>query len=201
MWDEEIDSGKGSSSGLEFFIKKKGDLWKWNLSYTLSKTDRTYDEINDGETYPFKFDRRHMFNFDSDFFVLKKENKQQSAYVNCIYTSGHHITLQTGKYLGVTPPYWGQREGSTYVPSEMNSQAYYRQLMSTKNGYTMSDYVRLDIGYNFKWQRKKYNQELTFSIFNVLNRKNPYLFYYEDNQWHQLSIFPLVPSVRYSLVF
>jgi hypothetical protein len=200
-WDEEIDSGKGSSSGLEFFIKKKGDLWKWNLSYTLSKTDRTYDEINDGETYPFKFDRRHMFNFDSDFFLLKKENKQQSAYVNCIYTSGHHITLQTGKYLGVTPPYWGQREGSNYVPSEMNSQAYYRQLMSTKNGYTMPYYIRLDVGYNFKWQRKKYNQELTFSIFNVLNRKNPYLYYYEDNQWQQLSIFPLVPSVRYSLVF
>ncbi len=200
-WDEEMDSGKGSSIGLEFFVKKKGDLWRWNLAYTLSKTDRTFDEINNGETYPFKFDRRHMLNFDTDFFVVKKEHKQQSVYANFIYSTGHHITFQTGKYLGITPPYWSQREESNYIPTEMNTQAYYRQLMSSKNGYTMPNYIRLDVGYVFKWQKRKIKQELAVSIFNVLNRKNPYLYYYDDNQWNQLSIFPLIPSIRYSLEF
>jgi len=200
-WNEEMDSGKGRSIGLEFFVKKNVNRWNWSISYCLSKTDRTFAKINDGLTYPFKFDRKHMLNLDANYILKKKEHKQQSLNLNFIYTSGHHTTLQTGKYLGTPLPYWGQREGAIYVPSEMNTQAYYRQLMSKKNGYTMPNYIRLDIGYQFIWQKEKCDHEFTVSIFNILNRKNPYLYYYKDNQWNQLSIFPIIPSVSYSLMF
>ena len=93
------------------------------------------------------------------------------------FSSGHKTILSIGEYLGETPPFWDQREGGIEISSQMNNQAYHRQLMSSKNGYLMPNYLRLDIGYSFKRIRKKYKREFTISIFNITNRKNPYLYF------------------------
>ena len=45
------------------------------------------------------------------------------------------------------------------------------------------------------------SHELTIGIYNILNRKNPYLVFYERNSWRQLSILSLVPSVRWEMHF
>ena len=117
------------------------------------------------------------------------------------FSSGHKTTLAVGEYLGITPPYWEQRDGGIEISSEMNHQAYHRQLMSSKNGYSMPNYLRFDLGYSFHRIREKYQRKFTISIFNITNHKNPYLYFNDENEWHQLSIFPIMPSFRYNITF
>ena len=53
--------GEGEAYGFELFLqKKKGNTTGW-VGYTLSWTNRRFDNINFGEWYPYKYDRRHDF--------------------------------------------------------------------------------------------------------------------------------------------
>ena len=74
-----------------------------------------------------------------------------------------------------------------------------RQIMSEVNGYTLSDYFRIDVGYSFIKKTKHSTRELTLGLYNILNRQNPYLIFYQDNSWKQLSILPIIPSIEWSI--
>ena len=69
-WDERIEeNGKGTSQGIELFVKKKtGKLTGW-MGYTLSKTTRQFANINLGNEYPYKIDRRHDLSIVSSYHV------------------------------------------------------------------------------------------------------------------------------------
>ena len=57
--DDAFVFGSGDSYGIELLIRKnKGKTTGW-IGYTLSKTTRYFDEINNGNAYPAKYDRRH----------------------------------------------------------------------------------------------------------------------------------------------
>ncbi len=71
--------------------------------------------------------------------------------------------------------------------------------MSDKNGYIMKDYFRIDLAYTLKVTGQKTNNEFSISIFNVLNRHNPYTYFIENNNWKQLSIMPIMPSIRWTI--
>ena len=199
-WEEEIAVGQGKSYGMEFRAEKKGVRWTGAVSYTLSKTSRQYDEINNGEWFAFKFDRRHILSVVSQLQTIKKKNKGQFLNLSLSYSSGHNTTIPTTMYKGVELPYWSI---ATLRNPSMNENSYYRQLMSDKNGYKMPDYFRIDIGYSFKKKTKRTTRELTIGVFNVLNRQNSYLVFYDnlDSKWKQLSIFPIIPSISWSIGF
>ena len=53
----------GNSYGGEVLIqKKKGKTTGW-IGYTLSWSNRRFDDINSGNWYPFTYDRRHDVSF------------------------------------------------------------------------------------------------------------------------------------------
>ena len=57
--DNQLTFGNGYSYGAELFIKKRlGDFNGW-VGYTYSKTMRKFDEIDNGEWFPAKYDRRN----------------------------------------------------------------------------------------------------------------------------------------------
>jgi len=196
----EIDSGKGDSYGLEFRAERKGEDWNAALSYTLSKTDRLFDKINNGKKFPFKFDRRHILNLTGQVLTRKRKSSEQHFNLSAAFSSGNHITLPVGMYQGIIPPAWDRMVGP-YIPPQMRDNIYNRQLMSDVNGYTLPNYFRIDIGYSFMRTGKRFTKELAFGLFNVLNRQNPYLIFYGENQWKQLSIFPIIPSIKWTLSF
>lgn len=205
-WEDEIDVGKGTSFGLEvsgtFQTKKSGTT----IAYTLSKTDREFPNINNGNSYPFKFDRRQILNLQSKYTLVSNTNKKgfkREQILNAVlsYSSGHKTTMAIANYQGILPPYWNDREDGWSFPDGMDENAYNRQEMTTKNGYSMKDYFRVDLAYSFIKYRSKTTYELTISVFNLLNRKNPYLFFYEDDKWQQLSIAPVMPNIRWAVKF
>jgi hypothetical protein len=132
--------------------------------------------------------------------TLKKKEKEQHMNFALSYTSGNKATLQTGVYKGTPLPYW-DLVYCGFVNTTMEENIYYRQLMSNVNDYTMPDYFRIDIGYSFLKLKKQTTNELTVGLYNVLNRKNPYLIFHQDYSWKVLSIFPILPSVEWKISF
>ena len=199
-WMDEVVAGTGESYGLELRAEKKEKRWNMAASYTLSKTDRLFAGINQAKKFPFKFDRRHILNLTGQVLTRKRKNREQHLNGAFAFSSGHRITLPVALYQGIEPPYWTKQIG-IYVPPKEQENALYRQLMSETNGYSLPYYLRADIGYSFRRSGKRFTNEFTIGIFNVLNRHNPYLVFYDEDRWKQLSIFPILPSIQWSLSF
>lgn len=196
-WDQAAESGLGNSRGIEMSVEWTGPRHEINLSYTLSKTDRIYPGINNGKPFPFKFDRTHILNLESLFRVTSR----QHANFSLAYSSGNLTSLPTSVYEGELPPYWGRRSDSYGFPQEVIQNIYSRQELMDKNSFRLPYYFRMDVSYTFCFRREKSDRELTLSVYNVTNRHNPYAIYNEGWEWKQVSILPIIPSIRWATRF
>lgn len=182
--ESQLVFGKGRAYGAEFFIKKRtGDLTGW-IGYTLSRTERSINEIDDGAWYHVKHDRTH----DVSIVVMYDLNDKLKVSANWVYNTGNAVTFPCGKYVidGVTVP------------------AY-----TNRNGYRMPDYHRLDLGVTLtNKKRKKIESSWNFSVYNAYARKNAYSISFRENENDpskteavQQSLFQIVPSVTYNFNF
>jgi hypothetical protein len=184
----EFVQGKGWAYGAEFFINKTKGNWTGWLGYTLSYTERQFDNLNDGKTYFAKFDRRHDISLVNTYEL----NKSWTFSSVFIFSSGNRVTLP-----------------SNIFTVDQLIIAQYDQL----NNQQLPPYHRLDLGatYTPKAKKpKKYQSSWAFSIYNVYNRFNPYIIYLDtggslnggiDLKLKQVSIFPIIPSVTYNFKF
>ena len=93
---------------------------------------------------------------------------------------------------------------------------YYNQLSNyeNRNNYRMPDYHRMDVSVNFHKKLKRGTRTWNISVYNLYNRKNPYIIYEKTGSPYtspsgqhyssslvQLSIFPIIPSVSYTFKF
>ncbi len=202
-WEEKVENnGVGKSYGIEGFIKKDiGKSTGW-LSYTFSKTNRKFENINSGKSYPFKYDRRHDFN--AVYLYKISDNIDVSA--TWVYGTGNAITLGYGQYLAI--------DNYLYFNEEDKNIVFERaQIYGDKNSFRMRSYHKLDLGLNIKKQKKRGERIWSFSIYNAYNRQNPYFYfwdtddYFDDEQYdgklklYQSSLFPIMPSVSYTYNF
>jgi hypothetical protein len=74
----------------------------------------------------------------------------------------------------------------------------------------MAAYHRLDIGLQFHKKRPKYERTIEIGLYNAYNRKNPFYIYLSTKYntdgtmkqvLNQVSIFPLIPSISWSIKF
>ncbi len=180
----ELLTGIGRAYGLEFVIKKKtGKLTGW-IGYTLSRSERKINGINDNNWYAAKQDRTH----DLSVVAIYELSPKLSISGLFVFYTGNAVTFPTGKY-------------------ELNGQTYFTY--TERNGYRMPNYHRMDIG--LTWMRKntaKYESSWSFSIYNLYARENAYSIRFEQNEENpaitdavQTSLFRLVPSVTYNFKF
>ncbi|MBT1686846.1 TonB-dependent receptor [Dawidia soli] len=93
-WENKIESGRGKSYGAEVFIEKKmGRSTGW-ISYTWSKSTRTFANLNFGNTFPYRYDRRHTIALV--YAIAVNERVDFSAV--WVYNTGNAITLPTSTY-------------------------------------------------------------------------------------------------------
>jgi outer membrane cobalamin receptor len=192
-WEEHIEiDGKGTSYGVEFLARKKlGKSSGW-ASYTLSKTQRKFTNLNDGKAYPYHYDRRHSINL----VYLLNIHKNIDFSATWVFNSGKAISIAESRHqLMMTTPV----EYSWF---------YYTFNYSEKNAFRMRAYHKLDIGVNFRKEKKWGERTWNISIYNVYNRQNPHYYYFtgSDNndgslKLMQQSLFPILPSVSYSFKF
>ncbi len=196
-WEDMVVSGTGTSKGVELFIhKKSGKLTGW-FGYTYSKTMNKFGEINGGKPFPANTDRRH----DLSLFMSYKFNKRVDGGATWVFGSGSPITLPSDKYPAPQLP-----------TASYDESVDYNLLISERNGYRMPNFHRLDIGFNFRKEKKWGVRIWSAGIVNVYGRQNPFFLYFDDNydqetgesDWSlkQFSLFPFpFPYVRFTVKF
>jgi outer membrane receptor protein involved in Fe transport len=200
--DAQLTFGRGTSYGAEFFLKKrKGDLTGW-FSYTLAKSVRSFPEIDGGDPFPAKYDRRHDLSLTGSYRI----NEHWSVGGTFVYTSGKAISLPSSRY------FIEGRLVTEYGP---------------RNSYRMKPYHRADLSirYDPSDRKKKkdplsgdllkvpqrISSEWVLSIYNVYNRANPYFLYFKNSgslakgtlnvSAEQVTLFPILPSLSWEFEF
>ncbi|MDD2305796.1 MAG: TonB-dependent receptor [Prolixibacteraceae bacterium] len=176
--------GKGRAYGLELLLKKnQGKLTGW-LGYTLSRTEKQIDGINQNQWYAARQDRTH----DISIVTMYDISKRWNVSAVWVYQTGNAITFPSGKYEVAGQTTW---------------------LYTERNGYRMPAYHRLDLGATFKLkERKRFNSELSFGLYNAYGRENPYTITFEQSDTDpnktvavQTSLFRWIPSVSWNFKF
>ncbi len=173
--------GIGRAYGIEWLLRKTtGRLTGW-LSYTLSKTERKIDGINNNQWYNARQDRTH----DIALVGMYELNKKWTLSANWVYYTGDAVTFPNGKYT-------------------VGGQTVY--YYTNRNGYRMPAYHRLDLGATLQLKKKRrWSSELAFSLYNAYGRENAYTITFKDNpddpnktEAVQTSLFRWIPSISYN---
>jgi hypothetical protein len=182
--ESQILFGHGRAYGLELFMKKKYGKFNGWVSYTLSRTERKFNEINNSNYFPAKQDRTH----DISIVGIYELSKRWTLSATWVYNTGNAVTFPTGKY---------EIDGTTLF--------YY----SDRNANRMPAYHRLDIGATWiKKKTDKFESSWTFSLYNAYGHDNPYTITFRESKSDptkteavQTTLFKFIPSFTYNFKF
>jgi hypothetical protein len=197
-WEDKIEkNGTGYSKGVELLLQKQQGKTSGWLSFAIAKSERKFENLNNGNPFPYKYDRR----YEISLVLVQQIKKGITFSATWDFGTGYPVTIPLEKYNSFDEEVW--------IYTDINS-------------FRMNNYHRLDIGVNFtkktKWGERIWN----ISIYNVYNRKNPYYYYYEreqipyfvktdntgigtmvdgDMKIYQQSLFSFFPSFSYTFKF
>lgn len=179
--------GKGNSYGTELFFKKNSGKFKSSLSYTLSFSNRQFPLLNNGEKFPFKYDRRHNLALVANYELGKRWN----LAANFSLSSGSAFTMPVSRYL--------------LAGNVVNEYGPF-------NGSRMPVFHRLDFSATRELSKsKRVESSLTLSVYNIYSRQNPiYTFFLAEGDidtqriavsQKNVSLLPILPAINYRLKF
>ena len=180
----ELLYGKGRAYGVELFFKKKYGRFNGWISYTLSRTEKQIDGINNSDWYGARQDRTH----DLSLVGIYDINDKLSVSATWVFYTGSAVTFPSGKY---------------YIDGNI------QWLYTERNGYRMPNYHRLDLSvtyYNKKTD--KFESSWNFGIYNAYARENAWTISFRESETDptkteavQIALFRLVPSITYNFKF
>lgn len=184
---DKVEVGDGWSYGAEFFLQKKVGRWTGWIGYTLSWSWRQFENVNKGNPFPYKYDRRHDVSITSSYQI----NDKWDIGVVFVFWTGNALTLST----------------KTFNTSALGSNEY--SLLGTPaydleeiNSYRMPNYHRMDISANRTKVKKWGESVLSLGVYNVYNRQNAFFLFVETDQsgkkrLMQFSYSPIIPSISW----
>ncbi len=182
-WQDKVTAGSGYAYGVEFSLQKLTGKFTGQISYTYSRSLRIFDEINNGNIFPYKYDRPHNFNLQAEYHI----NNNVLFSANWVLMSGQNATYSYEYYV---------------VNNLDNNNQFYRYI-SGYNNLRFPLYHRLDVAFNFTKKRIHTTRIWSVGIYNIYNRLNPY--YLESgifpNTLLGTSFAPIMPFVSYSIKF
>ena len=186
-WADNINIGSGISRGIELMYEKTGQVLKGRFTYTWSKTDRLFPDLNEGLPFPAKYDRRHILNATASVRVLSNDRLDLTLGSLFTWQSGHWETVTAGSWID-----------NNFINGPIELSFY-----TSLNNYEMPPYIRCDLSAEFAFKGGKHPQTLNLGCYNILNRHNPFSLSYDTatGQWQQVSLLPIMPSLKYSVSF
>jgi len=191
-WEEAVTDGSGEAYGWEFMLEKTKDRLTGWISYAWMHNWRQFQELNQGNRFPARYDRRHNLYIAGVYRI----NDKVDFSLSWTYNSGFAITTPVGRYLSPAPgdPY---REIFIY---------------GDRNNTRTRDNHRLDIAFNFEkhvfssGRRPAYTRLWSVGLFNAYNRRNAFyvnLTYDKNGErvLSQISLLPILPTVSYKISF
>lgn len=209
-WTDNVTTGQGWSYGVEFLVRKEaGNFTGW-IGYTLSWTKQQFEDLNFGEPFFARYDRRH----DVSIVLMYSPAKWVNLSMSWVFATGNAITLPTSLY----PSEDLNAYLENLLPPEESEYYYYTSYIENygkKNDFRMKPFHHLDIGVQFIKPHKRNNGQSIFeiSIYNIYNHHNPFFYFttqeYREtetggeiiNKIQQISIFPIIPTLSYHFKF
>jgi len=183
--EQELRFGRGYAYGLELMLRKTAGAFNGWVSYSLSKSMRQVNDINQGAWYRSPYDKP----VNISALVSYDLSSKWSLGASWVYGSGTPVTYPTGRF---------QIEGN-YIP-----------IYSGRNEYRYPAYHRLDLSATWKLSPpdKRFKSELNFSLYNAYGRKNVWtiLFRQDPNNPDEMYadkiyLFRFIPSVTWNFSF
>jgi hypothetical protein len=179
--------GRGRAYGVELYIKKStGKINGW-ISYTLARSERRVDGINNDGWFPTRFDRAHNLYVVASYQL----NKKWQLGGSFVFSTGTPATFPTNLY---------QVQGFN-IP---------HNVFGARNNYRNPAYNRLDFSATMQGKKKeKWKSEWVFGVYNSYARQNPYSVYFRtdpnDATRFQsvkfIVIGSIVPAISYNFSF
>lgn len=196
-WEDNVVMGDGRAYGVEVFIQKTiGKTTGW-LGYTLAKSDRVFPNglINNGERYPYRYDRRHNISL----VVNQQLGKKWDLSAVWTFATGGTTTIP-------------ERESIVMLPDGTFTQIDYAP---HRNNYRLPPSHRLNIGVNYHKRLRRGESIWNFGVYNAYNRLNPNFVYYKADtkgdsesslytrkaKLKSVTILPIIPSFSYTYNF
>lgn len=198
-WEELVETGNGEAYGFENALNYKTSRLNAWLNYTLSWNNRKFESINNGEAFPFKFDRRHDINLG--FVYQLSDNIECSAVWT--YQTGMAATIPVQDYGAAEPiDYWV----TDFITGIDIADTHRIQYFDEYNNYRLPAFHHLDLSFTFKRQRENFYREWKLGAYNAYARQNAYMYYPQtlptgETKYKQVSIFPILPSISYLIKF
>lgn len=198
--EDQLTEGEGEAWGVELFLQKKlGAVTGW-VGYTLSETRRTFPELNDGDPFHPRYDRRH----DVKIVLMYKLGESWDLGASWVYGTGQAYTAPSGQYVMLDP--------TDPFQSGSNLDFYSTDYRYTKrNTFRLPAYHRLDVNFSHTFTWFKLPWRLSLNVYNLYNRRNVFAWYVtrtyniETGEYgpavKQLTLFPVIPTVGLSFEF
>ena len=182
-WERKIEIGNRNISGLEVSLQKANGPWQYNMSYTKSNAENRFENLNQGKAFADRYDRPHNVNLSLSY----KINSKWDLGAQWVYGSGFTFTL---KLIEIKIP-----DGPTVLTTD------------ELNNYRMPAYHHLDLIANYDNTSDGLGWKVSFGVYNIYNRYNPYFIYgFEDSIgnrriFKKLSLFPIYPHFNTTYSF
>lgn len=202
-WQNKVAMGQGWSYGIEFMAQRSVGRFNGWIAYTWNKSQRLFDRpemvINGGRIFDAKYDRRHKLDITCSY----KFNDRFDMSATWLFETGNCGTIYT-QYYDAEAPF--ENDGKF----RNSTLGYY----DNRNNYRLNPTHRLDLSFN--WHKKlndRLSRTFNLSVYNAYNNRNPFLVYiYTDSQkvgdeyienrtLRQLTLFPILPTISYTLSF
>lgn len=214
--DENFTLGTGQAYGAEFYLKKREGKFNGWIGYTLSWTTENFPDLNNGQTFYAKYDRRHDISAVANYEI----NSRWTVSSVFVFATGNALTVPDAWYVieGTLVEQYGARNGyrlapydrldlsATYTPDPKKAELRREARWQKRQSDTTATYVDK----RPKWL-KDMHTSWSFSVYNVYDRYNPYFIYiniqgsvYSNTltiQAKQVSLFPVLPSVSWNFEF
>ena len=189
----QILEGQGRAYGAELMFKKTEGRFSGWLSYTLARSERLVEGINNNEWYPSRFDQTHNLSITT-FYEL---TKRMTLSANFVYNTGTPTTFANSGYY----------QQGYFIPNNDDN---------ARNNVRIPDYHRLDLSLTIdpKPGKRKWKGQWVFGLYNVYSRRNPFSIYFRQNPERvapaqavnteaiRLSVIGnFIPSISYNFTF
>jgi hypothetical protein len=161
-WDDKIVQGKGWGYGAEASVNLSVGKFVYACGYTLSWTWRQFAQLNGGNPFPYKYDRRHNLRTT----LIFRPSAKFDAAASWVYMTGEAMTLPDQVY----PDFDNNRLIS--APTSTSSSNFTYNYVEWNN-YRLPAIHRLDLGVNFNKKKGRYKERTwSLGVFNAYGRPN-----------------------------
>lgn len=202
-WEESITAGQGWAYGAEILFRKQtGKLTGW-VGYTLSWSERQFDELNLGNKFFDRYDRRH----DISLVGIYKPSAKFTFSATWVLATGNNFTLPNLQRLETNNAF--PIRGSNFFNNGLSDFA------TQRNNFRGETSHRLDLGFQFHKKKSKGRERTwSFSLYNAYARQNPFIYTVDttnpdfndpnatvEKELTRTSVLILIPSINYIFKF